>query len=188
MACKYGLTCKPSQSGKTNGRSGRSSGDVAGRVVSVAARYGAANASLFVNGCPQATHAAVAASGAGIAFGTRGNEMGRFFRGALGEVVVFSRALEAGEMAEMQAYLAAAWPLAPTARGVCPEGGGGVGFAVSQAYAVSRFMNAAQSRVVVPGTPHQPVKFNGLGWTSSRPSPVINGSATCAPGSPDCRQ
>ena len=165
-----------------------SHGDVSGRVVALAAVYGPDNATLYVNGCEQAVHAAVSAAGAGLQIGTRGNDMGRFFRGAVGEIAVFPRALNASELSAMQAHFAAAWALAPAKSESCPRGGGADGLALSQAYAVSRFMNAAQSRVVVPGTSHQPVKFNGLAWTSARPPPVVNGSASCVPGTPDCRQ
>jgi hypothetical protein len=174
-----------------------SHGNVAGRVVAVAAVYGdgagdgggGGGATLLVNNCEQtSTAAALSAAGAGVMLGSRGDEMGRYFRGALGEVVVFPHALRPAELDAMQAYLASAWPLAPSKIGGCPSGGAASGAELSQAYAVSRFMNAAQSRVVVPGTPQQPVKFNGLAWKSERPPPVVNGSATCKPGTPDCRQ
>jgi hypothetical protein len=174
-----------------------SHGNVAGRVVAVAAVYGdgagdgggGGGATLLVNNCEQtSTAAALSAAGAGVMLGSRGDEMGRYFRGALGEVVVFPHALRPAELDAMQAYLASAWPLAPSKSGGCPSGGAASGAELSQAYAVSRFMNAAQSRVVVPGTPQQPVKFNGLAWKSERPPPVVNGSATCKPGTPDCRQ
>jgi alpha-L-fucosidase 2 len=69
---------------------------------------------------------------------------------------------------------------------------GSAGFNVSQAYAMSRYMNAAQSRVVTPGgqLDQQPIKFNGLAWTSRRPGAAgSGGGAGCPDGiGPDCRQ
>ncbi len=62
------------------------------------------------------------------------------------------------------------------------------GFKVSQTYAMSRYMNNAQSRVVTVGGSfdQQPVKFNGLAWTSKRPNATGPG---CAAGlGPDCRE
>ena len=66
------------------------------------------------------------------------------------------------------------------------------GFKVSQTYAMSRYMNNAQSRVVTPGGgfDQQVIKFNGLAWTSKRPGSAGSaGGAGCAAGlGPDCRQ
>lgn len=45
--------------------------------------------------------------------GSRNDELGRFFRGAIGEVVVFPRALSPAELTTMNAYFAAAWPMMP---------------------------------------------------------------------------
>jgi hypothetical protein len=68
----------------------------------------------------------------------------------------------------------------------------GAGFNVSQTYAMSRYMNAVQSRVVDAGgaADQQPIKFNGLAWTSKRPgSAGSKGGAGCADGlGPDCRE
>ena len=57
---------------------------------------------------------------------------------------------------------------------------------------MSRYMNAAQSRVVEQGGAGdaQLLKFNGLAWTSKRPGAAGSGSGEgCPPGlGPDCRE
>jgi hypothetical protein len=49
-------------------------------------------------------------AGQGVMVGTRNNELGRFFKGVVGEVVVFPFALSPTELAAMQQYFLLAWP------------------------------------------------------------------------------
>ena len=150
--------------------------NVRGRLVHAAAVFspGAAGSALHVDGCAQAAapQGALASAG-GVMVGSRNNEMQRFFRGVVGEVVVFPRALNASELGLMAAYFETTWPSLP-AKKHCHAGGASPGLAISQAYAASRFMNAVQSRNVLPSTSPSPpatvIKFNGMAYTSNRPN------------------
>jgi len=153
--------------------------NVRGRLVHAAAVFAPGGSALHVDGCLQASSAQPAlASAGGVMVGSRNNEMGRFFRGAVGEVVVFPRALNASELAAMSDFFAARYPALPLKK-QCRAGGAAPGLAISQAYAVSRFMNAAQSRAIasaapaaggVSSPPPAPIKFNGMAFTSNRPN------------------
>ena len=148
--------------------------NVRGRLVHAAAVFSPAGSALHVDGCLQASSAQPAlASTGGVMVGSRNNEMGRYFRGAVGEVVVFPRALNASELAAMASYFAARFPSMPP-KLHCHANGASPGLAISQAYAVSRFMNAVQSRAVLPESAASPppavIKFNGMAFTSNRPN------------------
>ena len=88
--------------------------NIRGRAVVAASVYAAASAGpsfSLVDGCVQYTAAVSGTPSAGGAMlGRRGTDVPRHFRGVLGEVVVFPRALNASELALMHAYLFAAWP------------------------------------------------------------------------------
>ena len=171
--------------------------NIRGRTVLATVAYSAAGAgtgstaTLYIDGVAQGSSAVKPASAPtpGAMLGSRGADAyERYFEGLVGEVLVYNRTLSASELGSVSAFFASAYSL--------PAGGGGgggasVGFRVSQAYAMSRYMNAAQSRGGVPGgsssLEQQPVKFNGLAWTSRRP-----GAATACSGvgglGPDCRE
>ena len=124
--------------------------NVRGRLVHAAAVFAPTGSALHVDGCLAATAAqASLASAGGVMVGSRNAEMGRYFRGAVGEVVVFPRALNASELGAMADYFAARWPVLPP-KEHCHAGAPSPGLAVSQAYAASRFQNAVQSRAVLP--------------------------------------
>jgi hypothetical protein len=168
--------------------------NAAGRTVVAAVVYEGGTATLYVDGCRQGSAPLPARStgapSAGLFVGTRGaDEYQRYFEGLLGEVLLYSRALAPEEVRNATAFFAAAGYALPNATRCLPSSDG---FRVSQTYAMSRYMNAAQSRVVEPGGGGdvQPIKFNGLAWTSKRPgSSGSSGGAACAPGlGPDCRQ
>jgi hypothetical protein len=178
-----------------------------GRVVAVGVVYDGGGVAMTVDGCAAAADARVrlAPSPGAVMVGSRGDDKHlRDFEGALGEVLVYARALEPAEVAAVSAYFAAEWGAAlPAPPRGCPAPPP-FGFAVSQAAAVSRYMNAAQSRVVDAAArgSAQPIKFNGLAWTSRTPgaptaccsakraSRASAVAATCdaAPLGPDCRQ
>ena len=90
--------------------------------------------------------------------GTRNNEYGRYFRGVIGEVLVYPRALNSSEIAVTQAYLAANWPIVPKKQ--CASSA--QGFQLSQMYAVTRFTQAVQSRGTL-----WPIKFNGMAFVAA---------------------
>ena len=163
--------------------------NVAGRTVVVGVVYSSGGAAtLTVDGCAQGSSAlaSAGAAAAGVAVGQRMDSDERFFEGALGEVLVYGRALSAEEAANATAYLAAQYGVPLLA--ACSAPAAEAGFKVSQTYAMSRYMNAVQARVVVPegGAAQQPIKFNGLAWTSRRPGVVT--ACGGLPLGPDCRE
>ena len=119
--------------------------NVRGRFVVAQAIYQADSAALYVNDCLQVTSGIGGSrSAGGVMIGTRNDELGRFFKGTLAEVVVFDHALSAGEVAAMRAYFAAAYPsLPPQKRCVQPPSGG---FQLSRVFALTRYVQAVQSR------------------------------------------
>jgi hypothetical protein len=97
--------------------------NVRGRTVVTSSTYTAAGPSTFaVDGCSQGSAAIGGQAGLGVMVGTRNNELGRFFKGLIGEIVVFPRALDAQEMSEMLTYFASAWPSTPPKRECVPPG------------------------------------------------------------------
>jgi hypothetical protein len=129
---------------------------VRGRLVHAAAVFAPTGSALHVDGCLAATAAqASLASAGGVMVGSRNAEMGRYFRGAVGEVVVFPRALNASELGALADYFAARWPALPP-KNHCHAGAPSPGLAISQAYAASRFQNAVQSRAVLPPSSASP--------------------------------
>jgi hypothetical protein len=147
--------------------------NVKGRAVHAASIYasGGGGSRLLVDGCEQGSSSTSALdSSDGMMVGSRNNEMGRFFLGAVGEVVVFPRALNASELGARSAYFEAQWP-AIVPKASCGEPANDLGLELSQAYAATRFMNAVQSRKILPSTDSFPVKFNGQAWLTPRPHP-----------------
>ena len=140
--------------------------NVHGRLVSAAAVYNDApsETTLYVDGCVQKHSADFngASSASGVMVGSRGDEGGdRYFKGIVGEVIAFDRALNASELAAMQAYFVTQWPAAPPKNSCStqpprppPDSDG---WQVSQMYALTRFTQAVHSR----GT-WVPIKFNGI--------------------------
>ena len=62
-------------------------------------------------------------AGRGVMIGTRNNEFKRYFKGEIGEVIVYPRALSQTERAAVLAYLAAQWPAAAgsSSPAACPS-------------------------------------------------------------------
>jgi hypothetical protein len=165
--------------------------NIRGRLVQASAIFSGSptkGSELALDGCLQlhSSFGGVASSG-GMMLGSRAAEMGRFFRGALAEVVVFPFPLNSSSAALMASYFRAAWPalqpLPPGSRACQPRQG--LGFDISQAYAISRFLNAIVSR---PGQASlaMPVKFNGGSWLNARPNVTEGGQGIFA-GGPDDR-
>jgi len=84
--------------------------DLRGRQTVAAVVYNASGAFSFADGCLESSEPPVGAAGATFMVGSRGNEMGRFFRGALSELLVFPRALNASELGAVEGYLRTKWP------------------------------------------------------------------------------
>ena len=105
----------------------------------------------LVDGCVQATASVAGAPSAGGALlGKRGFDEPRYFKGVLGEVVVFPRALNASELALMHEYLYAAWPAVIPKRACEPPAGPlAVGRSPLGA-ATTRFTWAAQASAPPP--------------------------------------
>jgi hypothetical protein len=88
--------------------------------------------------------------------------MQRYFLGAIGEILVYPRALSEAEIAATEAYLASAWPAVTLkAAGEC-RGPPDNGFSISSMYAITRYTQAVQSR----GT-QWPIKFNGMAFVAA---------------------
>jgi hypothetical protein len=68
----------------------------------------------FVDNCLQYSSPVSGTSGSGgVQVGTRNNELQRFFKGVIGEIVVFNRLLTEIETSEMYTYFASVWPSMP---------------------------------------------------------------------------
>jgi hypothetical protein len=133
--------------------------NVRGRIVTAAAEYSSSGSSLYVDGCLQATSSAMSAASSGIQVGTRNNELGRFFLGVIGEIVIFPRVLNTSERSAMHAYFQDAWPTMPIKKNC---GTADSGFQLSQMYAITRYTQAIQSRGVL-----WPIKFNGMAFIAA---------------------
>jgi hypothetical protein len=137
-----------------SGSNGQGAANVRGRAAVLTGVYAAGGARLLVDGCEQDAGPAQGGAGAHLFVGSRLAQYGRFFKGALAEVLVYPRALNDTEVAAVTAYLLAAWPaVKPRAR--C-HAAADDGFRLSQQYAVTRYVHAVQSR-----NTRFPIKFNG---------------------------
>jgi len=88
--------------------------NIRGRLVTAASLYTATGPSAFyVDGCLQGSVSIPGSAGEGVMIGTRNDELGRYFKGSMGEVVVFDHALSVTELAAMEAYFLEAWPSLP---------------------------------------------------------------------------
>lgn len=102
----------------------------------------------------------------GVMVGSRNDQLGRFFKGDVGEIIVYPRVLSQAEQAAIRAYLASQWPQAGprrTDQAQCAGATGDQGFKTSQMYAITRYTQAVQSRNTT-----WPIKFNGQAWIASR--------------------
>lgn len=99
--------------------------NIRGRAVVASSVYSASGPSFsLVDGCVQYTAAvAGSVSSGGAQLGKRWNDVPRFFRGALAEVVVFPRTLNASELAAMHAYFFAAYPAIVPKKHCAPSAG-----------------------------------------------------------------
>lgn len=135
--------------------------NIRGRPVHAAAVYTSAASALYIDGCLEVNAQPPTDKGTSIMIGSRNNELGRFFLGAVGEVVVFDRALNASELLAMAAYFQAAWPTLPT-KAHCNPPSDKVSAQVNSIYAITRYVQAVQSRNTI-----WPIKFNGMAFTSA---------------------
>jgi hypothetical protein len=73
--------------------------------------YNSTGSFSFVAGCVDSIDAAQGAAGTAYMVGSRGNELGRYFKGALAELLVYPTALSDAERGAAEAYLAAKWSI-----------------------------------------------------------------------------
>lgn len=153
--------------------------DVERRPVVVAAQYSATTTASWVDSCPNTfNRAAKGESSSGYQVGSRLLEShagqpvspidaGRFFNGDIAEIIVYSSILSVEQREMVEKYLSTKWDLPPLLK--CdppppppvPES-----FQISQQYAITRFVQAAQTRA---SKTMWPIKFNGLtGYIANR--------------------
>ena len=144
--------------------------DLRGRRVVAAVVYGASavpgntSAASYINGCSQTTDAVLpTAASEGFYVGSRAAINGRFFDGALHELIVYDAALDAASIAAVSGELAARWAVPPLLPGECAPLNA-VGFAISQKFAMQRYVSAAQSR-----SGGNIMRFNGMLFMANRP-------------------
>jgi hypothetical protein len=118
--------------------------------------------------------------------GSRNNEMGRYFRGEISELLVWGTALSPLDVAAAHAYLRAKWGLPSPPPGVCGSGDDPLAFQVNQKFAVQRFQVGAVAlllrlwtailtmhlllQVAIQSRGHRfPVRFNGQLFLSNLP-------------------
>ena len=166
--------------------------NVAGRTVVAIVVYKGSTASLYVDGCLQGSAELPTSSPnpTTLFIGTRGADVyQRYFEGILGEAVVYDRALSLSEVRSTYSYFATTYNVTPPQHCLSNDG-----FMLSKTYAMSRYLNSIQSRYLDPvSSPRdqQPIKFNGLAWTSRRPgtpTACSENDPTVPNLGPDCRQ
>jgi hypothetical protein len=90
--------------------------NIRNKVVVAAAMYTSSGPSTsYVDGCQQFQSPTGGTTGTegGVQVGTRNNELQRFFKGVVGEIVVFNRALNSTETQAMYDYFKTVWPSMP---------------------------------------------------------------------------
>jgi hypothetical protein len=164
--------------------------NVHGRTVFTSTTYTAGGPSTFeVDGCSQGSTPTGGSAGLGVMVGTRNNELGRFFKGLIGELVVFPRALSAAEMASMQAYFAATYPASLRPKKSCGPTGGGLPVsrtpvqpAATTRFTVSIVASSSASPSPPPSDPLADLAdadarvAANTGVSASTPDPLISGA------------
>jgi hypothetical protein len=128
-------------------------------LTTVYSGAGGGRSTLYVDGCAEASTAEAVGASPAVQIGTRNDELGRFFKGVVGEVIVFPRALNASELEAMHAYLLGAWPVPPLK--ACSPSNKKLSAAIAEKYALTRYVQAVQSRNTI-----FPIKFNGMAFTA----------------------
>ena len=149
------------------GTDAHSAADIRGQPVVAAVVYapsatlpGNSSAAAYLNGCLSSSDAAIPLAGStGYIVGSRNVELGRYFRGVLHELLVYSGPLNASELAGLTAALSAKWGLPPPQP--CPQPPLASG--LSQKYALQRYIAATQSRAAWP------LRFNGMLFMANMP-------------------
>jgi hypothetical protein len=125
---------------------------------------GNSSVAAYVGGCQSGFSAAIpVADSLGFFIGTRNNELARYFTGVLHEVLVYAGPLSAPEVAAASLALSEKWGI-PAASGAPPcQAPLGLGEAISQKFALQRYLMAIQSRAGFP------VRFNGMQFVANMP-------------------
>jgi hypothetical protein len=84
--------------------------DIANRQVIVTILYNSTGSYSFADGCVDSVEGPAGAAGNGFMVGSRNAELGRYFNGTLGELMVFNRSLSDAERESVEAYLLQKWP------------------------------------------------------------------------------
>ena len=132
--------------------------DVKQKVVITSVTYhGTGEVNISVNNCSASgKYKESPRSSPGFMIGSRNNELKRYFKGHIGEIITYPRALNLSEVAIIKEYLAHQWPASQQNVLECADDVE-LGFNTSQMYAVTRYTQAIQSRNTI-----WPIKFNGM--------------------------
>eukprot|EP00038_Savillea_parva_P029372 m.70674 g.70674 ORF g.70674 m.70674 type:complete len:682 (-) comp8661_c0_seq1:95-2140(-) len=147
--------------------------DVTNRSVYASATYSAdGEVGLTVAACNYTgRHSTAPRAAEGVMVGSRNDELSRFFKGNIGELISYPRVLNPADVDKVRSYLMSQWPSSATDHGSsnCGTEHGDSGFRVSQMYAITRYTQAVQSRGTM-----WPIKFNGMAFIAAMGS---NGEA-----------
>ena len=131
------------------------------RTVVVTLIYNTSNASLYVDGCLADVQPAQPATTTSFQVGTRNNEHQRYFNGQLHELMVYNSSLSDTDRLAAEGYLQEKWvdSSTPARCHTLPNPGS----RINQQYAITRFVQAIQSRTMWP------IKFNGMAFVANQP-------------------
>jgi hypothetical protein len=100
--------------------------DLRGKAAVLTVVYADDATTVAVDGCAELAAGPQGATGAGYSVGTRNDELGRYLVGDVAEVIVYARALNASEVAAVEAYLRAKWGVAQPKHCAPPPPPGGL--------------------------------------------------------------
>jgi hypothetical protein len=131
------------------------------RTVVVTLIYNTSNAVMYVDGCLADVQPPQSAATTSFQVGTRNNELQRFFKGQLHELMVYNHSLADADRVSIEGYLQEKWidSTKPARCHALPN----PGTRISQQYAITRFVQAIQSRTMWP------IKFNGMAFVANQP-------------------
>jgi hypothetical protein len=161
--------------------------NIRGRLVFASSLYTAAGpSSFYVDGCLQGQAAIPGTAGRGVMIGTRNNELGRFIKGDIAEVIVFSHALTAAELDVMSSYFLATWPSLPpklqcddTQQGPLTVGRSALPAATTTRFTWSLFGQTTAHAEPLVELANAEARVAGLMTTTMQtPDPLINAAIT----------
>jgi hypothetical protein len=131
------------------------------RTVVITLIYNTSNAVMYVDGCLADVQPSQSAATTSFQVGTRNNQQQRFFKGQLHELMVYNHSLTDADRVSVESYLQEKWidSTKPVRCHTLPDSG----TRISQQYAITRFVQAIQSRTMWP------IKFNGMAFVANQP-------------------